>query len=135
MNGAQAGVLLIEDDAVLGAVTTNVLQYLDYDVTWSESANAGFDALMQNGSFAAVLLDLELGTDDGVALIWRLRSHGYELPPVIVYSGQPVNILQHAAREIGAVAILQKPCSAAQLAQALYLALDRQRDGSVAANN
>ncbi len=83
---------------------------------------------MQNGSFEAVLLDLRLGADDGAALIWRLRSHGYALPPVIVYSGQPFNALQHAAREVGAFAILQKPCSAAQIAKALYLALGSRRD-------
>jgi two-component system, OmpR family, KDP operon response regulator KdpE len=118
-----ARVLLIEDDPALGAVTTEVLTQLGHEVAWSTSARAAFTSLAHNHSFDAVLLDLGLGESDGVTLVTLLRNQGHELPPLLVFSAQPIDVLKRAARATGAVGILQKPCSATQLAAALERAM------------
>ncbi len=123
-NESNARVLLIEDDPALGAVTTEVLTHLGHDVAWSTSAEAAFVSLARDHAFDAVLLDLGLGGSDGVSLVNSLRSKGYELPPLLVFSAQPIDALRRAAKATGAVGILQKPCSATQLADALERALE-----------
>ncbi len=120
---SNARVLLIEDDPALGAVTTEVLTQLGHDVAWSTSATAAFTSLTRENAFDAVLLDLGLGETDGVTLVTLLRNQGHALPPLLVFSAQPIDALRRAARATGAVGILQKPCSAMQLATALERAL------------
>ena len=112
-------VLLIEDDPELGAVTTEILKHLGYEMVWSASAGDGFQSLANSHRFDAVLLDLGLGSDNGVELIASLRERGRALPPLLIFSAQPIDALQQAANEIGAAAILQKPCAAADLVRAL----------------
>jgi CheY-like chemotaxis protein len=118
-----AHVLLIEDDSALGAVTTEVLTHLGHDVAWSTSANAAFASLSHDHAFDAILLDLGLGAQDGVTLVKALRERGCNLPPLLVFSAQPMDALRRAARATRAVGILQKPCTATQLADALQRAL------------
>lgn len=116
-------ILLVEDDEPLGFVTSEVLKQLGHDVDWRVSANEAFDSLSRENHFDAVLLDLGLGTDDGVSLIDALRKRGVALPPLLIFSAQPVDALRFAARATGAAAILQKPCTAVQMDAAIVLAV------------
>jgi DNA-binding response OmpR family regulator len=118
-----AHVLLIEDDPALGAVTTEVLTQLGHDVAWSSSADAAFSSLSRDHEFTAILLDLGLGEYDGVMLVKALRERGCDLPPLLVFSAQPIDALRRAAQATGAVGILQKPCTAHELAAALQRVL------------
>ncbi len=118
-----AHVLLIEDDPALGAVTTEVLKHLGHEVVWAVSANDGFACLAQNHCFDAVFLDLGLGASDGVSLVKSLREQGCAIPPVLIFSAQPIDALLRAARTIGAATILHKPCTINELATALQRAL------------
>ena len=120
---SNANILLIEDDPALGVITTEVLAQLGHEVAWSTSANAAFVSLSGDHAFDAVLLDLGLGENDGVTLVKVLRERGCSLPPLLVFSAQPIDVLRSAARATGAVGILQKPCTMTQLADALQLAL------------
>jgi two-component system OmpR family response regulator len=120
---ASARILLIEDDVALGTVTSEVLKHLGHDVHWSPSVSEAFASLSGGQQFAAVLLDLGLGPDDGVSLVLDLRAGGYRLPPLLVFSAQPIDVLRRAADTTGAVAVLQKPCSASELDNALQRAL------------
>jgi DNA-binding response OmpR family regulator len=122
-------ILLIEDDPALGAVTTEVLKHLGHEVDWMVSANEAFVSLSQEHDFDAVLLDLGLGADDGATLVNALRKYGHALPPLVVFSAQPLDALRRAAGITGALAILQKPCSASDLDEALRRVL-RQRGDS-----
>ena len=124
-----AHVLLIEDDPALGAVTAEVLKYLGHQVVWAVSANDGFACLAQDHRFDAVLLDLGLGAGDGVTLVKSLREHGCVIPPLLVFSAQPIDALQRAATAIGAAAILQKPCTTSELASALRRTLQSSDAG------
>ena len=122
---SHAHVLLIEDDPALGAVTTEVLTHLGHDVAWLHSADAAFASLSQDHHFDVVVLDLGLGANDGVTLIKTLREQGRVVPPVLVFSAQPVDVLRQAAGAIGAAAIVQKPCTSRELADALKKTLRR----------
>jgi two-component system response regulator QseB len=116
-------VLLIEDDPALGAATCDVLRHLGLNVDWVVSANDAFASLAHEHDFDAVLLDLGLGSSDGVSLIKALKEDGHRLPPLLVLSARPSEALQRAARITGAVAILAKPCSADDLNRALQRVL------------
>lgn len=122
-NPISRSILLVEDDVPLGLVTSEVLKQLGHDVNWAVSANEAFDTLIGEGHFDAVLLDLGLGSDDGVALIDSLRERGCDLPPLLIFSAQPVETLRLAARATGAAAILQKPCTASEMDAAIVRAV------------
>lgn len=118
-NAKKWRVLLIEDDPAQGVATCDVLRYLGLDVDWAVSADDAFASLAHQHDFDAVLLDLCLGVTDGVSLISALRGAGHRLPPLLVLSAQPLEALHRAAMITGAVAILQKPCSAVDLNRVL----------------
>ncbi|HEX6834704.1 MAG TPA: response regulator [Rudaea sp.] len=118
-----ARVLLVEDDPALGMVTVEVLHQLGYRVDWSSSADEAQSALARDESFDVMILDLGLGQSHGVELIDAIRTHGYRIPPIVIFSAQPVDSLRHAAVATAAVAILQKPCSASQLEHRVQTAL------------
>lgn len=123
-------VLLVEDNVPLGLVTSEVLKQLGHDVDWRVSADEAFDTLSHANQFDAILLDLGLGADDGVSLIGALRQRGFALPPILIFSAQPVDALRFAARATGATAILQKPCTAVQLDAAILLAVSGNQAGT-----
>ena len=72
---------------------------------------------------AIVLLDLQLGQQRGESLIEDLRREGTRLPPLLIFSAQPMNELRHAATMISAAGILQKPCDAAAINHAIETAV------------
>lgn len=121
-------ILLVEDDVPLGLVTSEVLKHLGHDVDWAISANQALDTLSGEMHFDAMLLDLGLGLgdDDGVSLVDTLRERGCVVPPLLIFSAQPVDVLRVAARTIGAAAILQKPCTATELDAAIAHAISGQ---------
>lgn len=116
-------ILLVEDDVALGLVTSEVLKQLGHAVDWRTSANDAFDTLSGENHFDAVLLDLGLGNNDGVSLVDTLRKRGFELPPLLIFSAQPVDVLRLAAQATGAAGILQKPCTAVELDAAIVRAI------------
>jgi DNA-binding response OmpR family regulator len=119
----QVNILLVEDDAALGEVTAALLVSEGYEVKIAPTAQDAFDDLAAPHAYSAVLLDLQLGRDRGDALVRRLRRSGQTLPPVVIFSAQPMVELREAAQEIGAVAVLQKPCRIGQIMKAISRAV------------
>lgn len=118
-----AAVLLIDDDPVLGPVTVELLHALGHDATWVDTYERGFDTLRQPHQITIVLLDLQLGPQRGEALIGDLRRSGAPLPPLLIFSAQPMTELRNAATLIDAAGILQKPCDAMAINTAIHTAL------------
>ena len=116
-------VLLIDDDPILGPVTVELLQALGHTATWVESYERGFDTLNQPHDITIVLLDLQLGTQRGEALVQQLRSAGANVPPLLIFSAQPLPELRQAANTVKASGILQKPCDAATINNAIKTAV------------
>ncbi len=116
-------VLIIDDDPILGPVTVELLQVLGHRATWVDTYERGRDALRNPQDVAVVLLDLQLGPQRGEALIDELRREDAKLPPLLIFSAQPMNELRRAANLISAVGILQKPCGAAAIHHAIEAAV------------
>jgi len=112
-------ILLVEDDAALGEVTADLLVSEGYAVKIAPTLQDAVDDLAEPHGFCAMLLDLQLGRDRGDAMVRQLQLSGRTLPPVVIFSAQPFVELRQAAQEIGAVAVLQKPCRIGQILQAI----------------
>lgn len=115
-------VLLIDDDPILGPVTIELLQAMGHKASWVESYESGIDMLSNPHDITIVLLDLQLGAQRGEALIDQLRSAGKNIPPVLIFSAQPMCELRQAASAIKASGILQKPCDAMTINNAIRTA-------------
>jgi DNA-binding response OmpR family regulator len=120
-------VLIIEDDPGLAASTQELLDQLGYEVHWASTANKAFDEIMHDG-YRAALLDLNLGTEDGVKLVLSLRAAGHPIPPLVIVSAQSPGNLRAAAETTGAVEIVHKPFEIATLKDALARALTHPHD-------
>jgi DNA-binding response OmpR family regulator len=118
-----AAVLIIDDDPILGPVTVELLNVLGHEAIWVDTYERGFDTLRQPHQIAIVLLDLQLGLQRGEALIEELRREGASLPPLLIFSAQPMNELRNAAVSVRAAGILQKPCDAATINSAIATAV------------
>jgi DNA-binding response OmpR family regulator len=116
-------VLLIDDDPVLGPVTIELLQSLGHTATWVESYDLGIETLSRPHDITLVLLDLQLGSQRGEALVAQLRLAGTRVPPLLIFSAQPMTELRNAANTIQASGILQKPCDATAFSNAITAAV------------
>lgn len=116
-------ILIIDDDPILGPVTVELLHTLGHRAMWVDTYERGFDALRHPEDIAIVLLDLQLGTQRGESLIADLRREGADLPPLLIFSAQPMTELRRAADMICAAGILQKPCDAAAINHAIEVAV------------
>ncbi len=115
-------ILLVDDDPILGPVTVELLQTLGHQASWVDSYERGLQTLSGAHDITVVLLDLQLGPQRGEDLVRALRKVGVLIPPVVVFSAQPMAELRHAATVTKASAILQKPCNAQAIRQAIETA-------------
>jgi DNA-binding response OmpR family regulator len=116
-------ILLIDDDPILGPVTIELLQTLGHRADWVESYERGFETLSNPHDITLVLLDLQLGPQRGEDLVCALRDDGIFVPPIIVFSAQPMAELRKAADVTRASAILQKPCGTQAINNAITAAV------------
>lgn len=116
-------ILLIEDDRQLGPLTLEALNHSGHDAVLANSPDAAYAHLSQPNEFDVVLLDLELEQDRGEDLVRKLRREGFRIPPLIIFSAQPIGELERSAREIGAQAVILKPASIAEVNEVLRATL------------
>jgi DNA-binding response OmpR family regulator len=122
-------ILLLEDDELLGEVTSALLLGQGHVAVIATTVQQAAALLTAPNDFGAVLLDLSVGKDRGDDLIRRLRNEGCKLPPVIIFSGESKADLRRSAEAISAAAILQKPCNSTDLASAIHGAVSRPEKG------
>ncbi|WP_347709728.1 ATP-binding protein [Halomonas llamarensis] len=82
-------VLLVEDNAVNRKVAVGMLEHLGAQVRCAENAKQALDQL-EHGSVAAILMDVQLPDQDGLALTQALRQRGgwlAEVPIVAMTAG------------------------------------------------
>ncbi len=119
-------ILLVEDDAMLGAATQQRLRDEAYAVDWVTDADAAQLAL-RGGAYEAVLLDLGLPGRDGLDLLRQLRVQGNEVAVLIVTARDAVQDCI-AALDLGADDYLNKPFDSGELLARLR-AVVRRRAG------
>jgi CheY-like chemotaxis protein len=116
-------VLVVDDEAALVALTSEVLKRLGYEpVAFSDGAAAlaGFEAAPQR--FDAVVADEVMPGLTGTDLARKLRAHRADLPIVLV-SGYIGPMMSERAVAAGVDEILKKPVQSRELAAALARAL------------
>lgn len=75
--------LLIEDDVMVGSAVEQGLRKEGFAINWVREAKAATLALL-NETYALVLLDLGLGSQDGLSILHDMRAHGDSTPVIIL---------------------------------------------------
>src|SRR5688572_1970047 len=127
-------VLVVDDEAALVALNSEVLKRLGYEpVAFSDGAAAlaGFEAAPQR--FDAVIADEVMPGLTGTDLARKLREHRADLP-ILLVSGYIGPLMTERARAAGVDQILKKPVHSRELAAALARALSSVTDSKRARN-
>ena len=115
-----AHVLLVEDDAAVAELTTDMLHEIGYQVTHVTSAQAGLSALEQNDKINLIVSDVMMpGGMDGVSFAKEIRAR-WPNAPIVLVSGHTEAVLPQTASL--AIQLLAKPYSLEDLASALRAA-------------
>jgi two-component system response regulator QseB len=122
--------LLVEDDAMIGAAAQEGMRREGHAVDWVRDG-AQASAALANGVYEAMLLDLGLPKRDGLAVLRDLRAKGSDLP-VIVVTARDAVADRVAGLDAGADDYLVKPFDLDELAARLR-AVARRRAGRAAA--
>ncbi|MEB3277625.1 MAG: response regulator [Lyngbya sp.] len=83
MKKPQIKILLIEDDTLLGAGLTMVLEKNHYIVELATNGEAGL-ILATTVEYDLILLDVDLPKRDGISVVRQLRSQGYPKPILLL---------------------------------------------------
>jgi DNA-binding response OmpR family regulator len=119
-------VLLVEDDDMLSKRLAEYLSERGFGVTSVESLASARD-LLKRHTFDAVVLDLNLGRDDGLVLARELAARGG--PPVVIASSRIEESDRVLGLELGADDYLVKPYSFRELLARLKVVIRRAHDG------
>ena len=122
--------LLVEDDAMIGAAAQEGLKREGHAVDWVRDG-AQAQAALANGVYEAMLLDLGLPKRDGLSVLRDVRAKGSDLP-VIVITARDAVADRVAGLDAGADDYLVKPFDLDELAARLR-AVARRRAGRAAA--
>ena len=117
-------ILIIDDDARLGAMVSDYLGESGFRATVRETAADGL-ALLRTEPFDAVILDVMLPDLDGFELLRRVRA-GSELP-ILMLTARGEATDRVVGLELGADDYLPKPFSARELAARLRAILRRRK--------
>ncbi|WP_317922653.1 MULTISPECIES: response regulator [unclassified Cupriavidus] len=110
-------ILIVEDDPMLGDGLRRGLQLLDYAVDWFGTATEA-DHALEMADYDAVVLDLGLPGEDGMALLARWRARGCCIP-VIVLTARDAIESRIGGLDAGADDYLVKPIALDELAARL----------------
>jgi len=117
-----ASVLLVEDDAEIGALISRYLGTSQISVTSVESGAAMDDAL-RRASFDLILLDLNLPGEDGLSICRRLRRES--AIPIVIVTAQGEDVDKIVGLEMGADDYISKPFNPRELLARIRAVLRR----------
>ena len=126
MNDRQPGILVVDDEAVVGRNIATILEDLSDDVVYVQS---GAEAVRQceTRAFDLVMSDMQMPGMDGVELL-RLLAHDYPSMRRIVLTGHADLDKTMAAINAGRVhRYLTKPCPASDPLEAVGQELETSR--------
>ena len=108
----ERSLLIIDDDADLSFVISDMLEGYGYQVTCAESAEEAF-SLLENKSFALILLDINLPDSTGFEICRELRR--VSTVPIIFASARTSENDRISGFDIGGDDYLPKPYSMKEL--------------------
>jgi two-component system OmpR family response regulator len=112
MADAAATILIVEDDAVIRGLVSDVLRNEGFTVEAAEDA-VEMDAILARTRPELVILDLMLPGEDGLSICRRLYAH--ERCPILILSAKSDEIDRVVGLETGADDYLVKPFSPREL--------------------
>jgi two-component system response regulator QseB len=118
-------ILIVEDDALLGDGLASGLRSLGFAVDWFRNGGQGDRALAQ-APYDAIVLDLGLPGEDGMAWLARWRARG-ETAPVLVLTARDAVDSRIGGLDAGADDYLVKPIALGELAARLRAVARRAR--------
>jgi len=117
-------ILVVEDNSLNSELLRDWLEVEGYEVTVATDLNAAFAAL-RNQAPNAVLLDVQLGTEDGLSLAsWMREQPVLSEVPVIAVTAQAMISDQQHILESGCKCVVSKPVDFATLRHQLQLWLN-----------
>lgn len=120
-------ILIVDDHPVvregIGRVLTDAIP--DVDLGSADGA-AQAQAVMAEGPWDLVLLDLTLDGDDGTVVLRRLRQH-YPSLPIVIISMHPAEQFARRVMQAGAAGYVSKGSNPEDVVRAVKLALSGQR--------
>lgn len=112
-------ILMVEDEALIRILTTDMLEVLGYAVAEAGTAAEAMEiAVDADEPLAGALIDLGLPDRSGDELIREIRAARPGLP-IVVATGRDASALSPATRALEAVTFLEKPYDLSQLEAAL----------------
>ena len=118
-------VLVVDDDAPIRVLVSDVLRRLGYRVLTAEHAEAALDTAREHlDSLRLVLTDVVMPGRSGLDLAKELNQSMPQVP-VLFMSGHPERVLASNGRAVPPAAFLQKPFALDMLALRVRQAIDR----------
>jgi len=113
-------ILIVDDDPTIREATLAAVEAEDH---YGETAVDGAGAMqrLKEESFDLVLLDLQLGEDDGLEFLVKIREKYPKMPVVMFTAHASIKTAVEATRK-GALEYLQKPFTPDELRRVLVLA-------------
>jgi CheY-like chemotaxis protein len=122
---APTHVLVVDDEPPIREFAARVLENAGYRVTTAGDGSEAIASVREHGAPALLLSDLKMPEMDGDELAARLRRSTPDLK-VLYLTGYPQTLFDHRGMLWEGEAFLEKPCSSAELRQAVSLLLYNQ---------
>jgi DNA-binding NtrC family response regulator len=112
-------ILVVDDEENFLTLVRWFLTQRGYDVCTASSADDALSLLISH-SFKVALLDVKLGTVDGIALLEQLMQHAPNLKPIMI-TAYPTAGSMKQAFDKGAIRYFTKPVDLQELADAIRM--------------
>lgn len=119
---------IVEDDADLGDALCRRLKQDGHGVDWAQDGEAAHDILKYQ-TYDAIILDIELPSMDGIALLAALRRRGDRTPVLMLTARSKIDD-RIDALDIGADDYLSKPFDVREFDARCRALLRRSRGGA-----
>jgi DNA-binding NtrC family response regulator len=118
-------ILIVDDEAILTESLQNILTSSEYEVATCQNGEEFLPVLGQVNP-DLVLLDIFMGSVNGLQLLKRMREEGSDVPVLIMTGHADVNLAVEAMKE-GALDFVLKPFDLAHLTLLIEKSLEQSR--------
>ncbi len=122
-------ILIVEDDDAARNLLADILHLDKHDVIAFASADGVIESFLADSPDLAII-DINLPTEHGVSLSWRMRCHFPSLP-ILIASAILDRWDQEDIADCGVDYLLAKPYNVAEIREVIQLFLEKGRDAVI----